>query len=167
MKRPTILHAILAAALALPLTLAFAADGDGDGAKPDKPRGDAPAGDRRPGDRGPGGPGDRGPGRPEPPKFEDLDADGNGSVTEAEFIAFQVKQAEERAKMMFGRMDQNKDGNLSKEEMPKPRGAGDRGPGGPRGDGDGKPRGARDGDKPQGSRDGDGDTAPKRPPVES
>jgi len=183
MKKRPIVAALISTLAVLPLCLVQAQEdgatkpegtpGGPSGSAETKKPGGPQAGDRR----GPGGPGgergDRGPSRPKPPTFEELDIDGSGDVTQDEFVAYQVKQAEERAKQMFGRVDRNNDGKLTKEEMPKPREGGPRGPGmrdgegGPRGPRDGEgggPRGPRDGQKPGGDNRG---TEPKRPDVES
>jgi len=111
--------------------------------------------------RGPGM-GDQGPGmhRDAPPKFSDVDADQSGDISKEEWVAFQVKRAEERANEGFKFLDANKDGKLVEAEMPKPR---MEGPGGDRPDGG--PRGPRDGDRRGPKPEGDGKT-PKRPPVE-
>lgn len=72
-----------------------------------------------------------GPGRgPRPPQFSELDADGDGAVTEAEFEA----HAQQRAREHFSRMDTNGDGVVTEEEMEagRPRrGRGGGYPGGP------------------------------------
>lgn len=80
------------------------------------------------------------------PPFEEIDTDKSGDISEKEFAEFQAK----RIKEMFGRMDENKDGKLTKEEMAKMmQGRGRPGPGGPGGRPEGAPK------KPEG--------APKKP----
>jgi hypothetical protein len=92
-----------------------------------------------------------------PPKFSEIDADQSGDISPEEWVGFQVKKAEERAKEGFAFLDANKDGKLVEAEMPKPRMDGPRPEGGPRG-----PReGDRKGKKPEGEGE-----KPKRPPVE-
>lgn len=64
----------------------------------------------------PGGPGGSrgGPGgRGGPPSFEELDVDGDGTVTETEFFAPMLEHGEER----FARMDENGDGVLTDDEL--------------------------------------------------
>jgi len=117
---------------------------------------------QRDGPRPPGGPGDQGPHREMPPKFSDVDADQSGDISESEWVGFQVKRTEQRAKDGFGFLDANKDGKLTEAEMPKPRMEGDRGPGGRP---EGGPRPPREGDRPGPKPEGDGQV-PKRPPVE-
>lgn len=97
-----------------------------------------------------------------PPKFSDVDADQSGDISESEWVGFQVKRTEQRAKDGFGFLDANKDGKLTEAEMPKPRMEGDRGPGGRP---EGGPRPPREGDRPGPKPEGDGQV-PKRPPVE-
>lgn len=128
----------LAALLVLPLSLAFVSAEDNDKPKPERPPG------------GPGGPGSPG-GRMQMPPFEEIDTDKSGDISEKEFAEFQAK----RVKEMFGRIDENKDGKLTKEEMAKMmQGRGRPGQGGPgQGGPGGRPEGAPK--KPEG--------APKKP----
>jgi len=141
MKKP-ILFSILAA-LMLPAAYTQA-------------QGDQPPGERPPG--GPGGPGGR---RPEPPKLEDMDTDKSGDVSQEEFVAFQVKRAEEGAKRMFEFADADKDGKLTKEEMGKmrPPREGGRPEGGPRPEGGRRPGGEGEG----GAKRPEGEGAAKKP----
>lgn len=140
MKKP-ILFSILAA---LTLTAGYV-----------QAQGDQPPGERPPG--GPGGPGGQGR-RPEPPKLEDMDTDKSGDVSQAEFVAFQVKRAEEGAKRMFEMADADKDGKLTKEEMGKMRGPRE---GGPRGEGGERRRPGAEGEG--GARRPEGEGAAKKP----
>lgn len=95
-----------------------------DGAAPPPRSGEQVAGDHQGGmqPQRRGGHGDR---------LREMDKDGDGAVSKAEFLA----KAEER----FARMDTNHDGKLTPEDRPqRPRGEGQgdqRGRGGPRGDG--------------------------------
>jgi len=50
-------------------------------------------------------------------KFADLDTDGDGAVSEAEFIAHAADAAQERAAQMFARMDADGDGSLSMDAL--------------------------------------------------
>lgn len=69
-----------------------------------------------------GGRGGHGPGQ----MFQNLDKDGNGSISKAEFLA--------GAEARFAKMDKNSDGELTKDEMPtRPEGRRGGGPRGPRG----------------------------------
>ena len=53
--------------------------------------------------------------------FAEIDTDGDGFLSRAEVIAFQTKQGstEERANELFDKLDTNKDGKVSKEELRK------------------------------------------------
>ncbi len=53
-----------------------------------------------------------------PPSFEELDVDGNGAVTEDEFLAPMLQHGEER----FSRMDADGDGSLTSDELRPPSG---------------------------------------------
>ena len=144
MKSKSVLCAILALAVAAPLSRVFAEEED----KKDpgnRPKPGGPGAQERRGPGGPGGPGGRGGF-----SIEAIDKDKSGDISEEEFIAFHV----ERAKRGFGFMDKNKDGKLTKEELPRP---GQQRPGGP-------PQ--RRGSEGPGDKDkGDGEK-PKRPPVD-
>ena len=87
--------------------------GQGDAGRPPMPPGDRPGG---------------GPGTP-PPRPEDLDSDGDCTVTINEFSAAWAKTDHG----LFTRLDADSDGQLSKEELAKARGPrhGRGGPGGP------------------------------------
>ncbi len=61
------------------------------------------------GSMGRGGPG----GGHRPPSFDELDADGDGVVSETEFFAPMLEHGEER----FVRMDENGDGSLTSDEL--------------------------------------------------
>ena len=60
-------------------------------------------------------------------RFAAIDADGDGSVTEEEFIAQAQRDAAERASQMFARLDADGDGVLSRDAL---EGRGGRGGGG-------------------------------------
>lgn len=52
-----------------------------------------------------------------PPAFATVDKDGNGSISEAEFVAaVKEKQGEAAAKTQFASLDKDHDGKLTKEE---------------------------------------------------
>jgi collagen type III alpha len=79
----------------------------------------------------PGGPGGPGGERPNPAEmFKRLDKDGDGKVSKEE--------APERMKENFDKMDANKDGFLTPDELKAHRPEGPGGPGGPRGGGEKK-----------------------------
>jgi len=63
-------------------------------------------------------------GRPPRPTFAELDADGNGSVTEEEFVAPLLEHASER----FAVIDANDDGVITEVELEAARPARHRGP---------------------------------------
>lgn len=156
--KSNILKAIVTGLVAIPLCFAFAQDEGGEEKGKGKGRPEAGKG----GPQGKGGPGG---GRPQmgPPTFEEVDADKSGGVTEEELIAAMQKRAGEAAKRMFGFMDKDENGQLSKEEMTvRQRGGfgGKGGKGGPPGGEKGK---GGKGGPPQG---GGGGEKPKRPPVE-
>ena len=50
-------------------------------------------------------------------RFADLDSNGDGQVSEAEFIAHSQAQAAERASAMFARLDADGDGALSRDVL--------------------------------------------------
>ena len=50
-------------------------------------------------------------------RFASLDADGDGAVTEEEFVAQAQQEAAERAAQMFARMDADGDGILSRDAL--------------------------------------------------
>lgn len=83
-----------------------------------------PPPDRAGGNSG-NGPGASGDGPPRPPSIEDMDANHDGSVSEAEFTA----AAHKRDRTEFDRLDANGDGVLSKDELAKAKGPGQRGQG--------------------------------------
>lgn len=96
----------------------------------------------------------------EQPKFEDIDADSSGGVSKEEWIAHQVKMAEERAERSFGFVDRDESGDLSKEEIAaaiqRMRGAGG-------GKGGARPQGGRKGGPDKGQPKGG---EKKRPALE-
>ena len=53
--------------------------------------------------------------KPKPPAFSEMDADGDKSVTLAEFSALKLPQ--DNASEIFSHIDSNKDGVLSKQEV--------------------------------------------------
>lgn len=133
-------------------------------AQPPAPRAD--------GQRGPGygreqGPGQDGPRGQRPPRFEDLDKDGDGKLSPVE--AAKIPPVEREG---FAKFDTDKDGYLSREELPRPPRRGPGGPGGdgPDGDGPGGPRGPHGPRIEQFDTDGDGKLSPTEaaelPPVE-
>lgn len=50
-------------------------------------------------------------------RFAEFDADGDGSVSEAEFVAHAEARAAERAAQMFARLDADGDGTLSRDVL--------------------------------------------------
>lgn len=96
----------------------------------------------------------------EQPKFEEIDTDSSGGVSKEEWIAHQVKMAEERAERSFGFVDRDESGDLSKEEIAaaiqRMRGAGG-------GKGPGRPQGGRKGGPDKGQPKGE---EKKRPALE-
>ncbi|MDF1810917.1 MAG: hypothetical protein P1V20_01845 [Verrucomicrobiales bacterium] len=138
---------VVVALIALPLSLALAEENE-------KGKGKG-----RPGEKGgrPGGQGFT------PPKFADIDTDSSGDVNKEEWIAFQVKMAQERAERSFGFVSGD-DEKITEEELKKmmsrrggPGGFPKGGPGGEKGKGKGK--------GPGGEESGGG-TKPKRPALE-
>ena len=93
----------------------------------------------------------------QPPKFADIDADKSGDISKEEWIAFQVKAAQERAERSFGYLA-GEDGKITEEELQKmmQRRGGSKGGPGKGGKGKGRPGG-----------DAGGGDKPKRPPVEN
>jgi hypothetical protein len=53
--------------------------------------------------------------KPKPPAFSEMDANGDKSVTLAEFSALELPQG--NASEIFGHIDSNKDGVLSEQEV--------------------------------------------------
>lgn len=50
-------------------------------------------------------------------RFAEIDTDGDGQVTEAEFTAHMAARAEERAVQMFARLDADGDGTVSRDAL--------------------------------------------------
>lgn len=50
-------------------------------------------------------------------QFKRLDKDGNGSLSEAEFLGKRTGEDAEKAKKAFARIDKNSDGSVSLEEF--------------------------------------------------
>lgn len=50
-------------------------------------------------------------------RFNEMDADGNGSIDEAEFMAGAKAKSEERAAKMFARLDADGDGQLNQDTL--------------------------------------------------
>lgn len=48
-------------------------------------------------------------------RFADLDSNGDGAISQDEFVAAQVARSEERATRMFDRLDADGDGTLSRD----------------------------------------------------
>lgn len=59
-------------------------------------------------------------------RFARADTDGDGNLSRAELEAQAQAQASEHVTRMIERLDSNKDGQLSLDEMPEPRGDGER-----------------------------------------
>ena len=57
-------------------------------------------------------------------RFGEIDANGDGSVSEAEFMAHATARAEERAAGMFARLDADGDGQLSRDVLESRQGRG-------------------------------------------
>ena len=57
-------------------------------------------------------------------RFAEMDANGDGQVSEAEFIAHSQAQASERAAEMFARLDADGDGTLSRDVLEARQGGG-------------------------------------------
>lgn len=61
------------------------------------------------------------------PAFGTLDKNGDGSISEAEFVAARGKKTDEgAAKTQFGKLDKNGDGKVSQEEFDAPAGKGEK-----------------------------------------
>lgn len=150
---------IISALVMLPLCFSYAEEDD---AKKGTERGRPEAGKGRPEGRpphGPGGPGGPGGGLP---KFEDIDTDGSGDISQAEWTAFHLKNAKERAERSFKFISGGDDKITAEEleEMMKRHRAG-RGKGRP-GDEKGMKRGKK---RLEDAVDGSGQK-PKRPAAE-
>jgi len=50
-------------------------------------------------------------------RFSEMDTDGNGSISEAEFVAGASAQSEERATKMFAHLDTDGDGQLGQDTL--------------------------------------------------
>ncbi|MEM9426831.1 MAG: EF-hand domain-containing protein [Pseudomonadota bacterium] len=57
-------------------------------------------------------------------RFADMDSNGDGSISEDEFVANQLARSEERAARMFERLDADGDGTLSRDVIERGRGGG-------------------------------------------
>ncbi len=95
------------------------------------------------------------------PKFEDLDTDGSGDISQSEWTAFHLKSAKKRAKRSF-QFISGEDDKITAEELKKMmnRHRAGRGKGRP-----GDEKGMKKGNRPESDVDGSGQK-PKRPTAQ-